>query len=169
MRRLRQLCSDNFLEVCPTANNSKKSEPRTGRASFVDYVSEVVTRPQLTSSTSTLTSVAREASIRSGPATNGHYSRPSRPVSVSTAGSKYKYSGEEDSSSYLVVYKYCIIIVSIMPLVSIKMCLHLAATRHKIRPKIDKPVVCQMKYQKNHKLFLTLALKFGKNATLLKF
>ena len=56
-----------------------------------------------------------------------------------------------------------------MPLVSIKMCLHLAATRHKIRPKIDKPVVCQMKYQKNHKLFLTLALKFGKNATLLKF
>lgn len=105
MRRLRQLCSDNFLEVCPTANNSKKSEPRPGRASFVDYVSEVVTRPQLTSSTSTLTSVAREASIRSeaashhGPATNGHYSRPSRPVSVSTAGSKYKYSGEGNSSS----------------------------------------------------------------------
>ena len=109
MRRLRQLCSDNFLEVCPTANNSKKSEPRTGRASFVDYVSEVVTRPQLTSSTSTLTSVAREASIRSGPATNGHYSRPSRPVSVSTAGSKYKYSGEEDSTIKFgqILYNNC--------------------------------------------------------------
>ena len=54
--------SDNFLDV-NSAQNSKKSE-RIARASFVDYVSEVVTRPPgggLHSSNSTLTSVAREA------------------------------------------------------------------------------------------------------------
>ena len=90
--------SDNFLEV-NSAQNSKKSE-RIGRASFVDYVSEVVTRPSvpgLHSSSSTLTSVAREASVRSDltPA-NGAMGRPARPVSVTNTGSKYKYSGNRE-------------------------------------------------------------------------
>ena len=88
--------SENFLEV-NSAQNSKKSE-RIARASFVDYVSEVVTRPGLHSSNSTLTSVAREASVRSDLApANG---RPARPVSVTATGSKYKYSGE--------ILKYCV-------------------------------------------------------------
>lgn len=73
---------ENFLDVS-SAQNSKKSE-RVTRASFVDYVSsatswliicdlvylqvsEVVTRPGLHSSSSTLASVAREASVRQGP------------------------------------------------------------------------------------------------------
>ena len=87
--------SDNFLDV-NSAQNSKKSE-RIARASFVDYVSEVVTRPPgagLHSSNSTLTSVAREASVRSDLAPgNGAMGRPARPVSVTATGSKYKYSG----------------------------------------------------------------------------
>ena len=54
------------------------------RGSFVDYVSEVIPRhgSGLHSSSSTLTSVQRDLSVRSQP-------RP-----VSTTGSKYKYSGQ---------------------------------------------------------------------------
>ena len=108
--------SDNFLEV-NSAQNSKKSE-RIGRASFVDYVSEVVTRPSvpgLHSSSSTLTSVAREASVRSDLApANGNMGRPARPVSVTNTGSKYKYSGKRESCTacalpYLYIMHYWIL------------------------------------------------------------
>ena len=97
--------SDNFLEVNST-QNSKKSE-RIARASFVDYVSEVVTRPAgpgLHSSNSTLTSVAREASVRSDLApANG---RPARPVSVMATGSKYKYSGDTKRHTMYTAWKF---------------------------------------------------------------